>query len=151
MRVAARFEESFENAVRAEGGSRLPGPLETMVAAFPSGERAVRATLALLDASADLPVRAAIHGGRCLALTREERIEYFGETLHRSLWLAAAADPRTLVLSQTAAADREIALLLHGASVDTRVDVATTGPIRAVESCASRRVAKTTVTTTRSA
>jgi serine/threonine protein kinase len=132
------FEEAFENAIRAESGSRLPGPLETMVAAFPSGDRALRATLALLAESADLPARAAIHGGRCLALTREERIEYFGETLHRTMWLASAADPRTFVLSQSAAADHEIAMLLHRAPVDTRVDVATAGPYQ------GRRVVRVT-------
>ncbi len=122
------FEEAFEESIRGESGSRLPGPLETMVAAFPSGERALRATLALLQRGGDLPVRAAIHGGRCLALTREERIEYFGETLHRTLWLASTADPRTIVLSQAAAGDREVATLLHGSAVDTRIDVAGAGP-----------------------
>ena len=123
------FEESFERVVRDEGGSRLPGPLETMVAAFPSGSRALRATLALLErCDADLPARAAIHGGRCLALTREARIEYFGETLHRTLWLASAAEPRGLVLSQVAASDRDIASTLHTSAVETHVDVAAAGP-----------------------
>ena len=123
------FEEAFERAVRDEGGSRLPGPLETMVAAFPSGSRALRATLALLEeCDVDLPARAAIHGGRCLALTREARIEYFGETLHRTLWLASAAEPRGLVLSQVAASDRDIAATLHTSSVESRVDVAAAGP-----------------------
>jgi len=121
------FEEAFEHAVREEGGSRLPGTLETMVAAFPSGSRALRASLALVEG--DLPVRAAIHGGRCLALTREARIEYFGETLHRTLWLASAAEPKSLVLSQVAAADRDLASVLHGTrDVTTTVDVATSGP-----------------------
>ncbi len=123
------FEEAFERAVRDEGGSRLPGPLETMVAAFPSGSRALRASLALLEDAGSLPVRAAIHGGRCLALTREARVEYFGETLHRALWLASAAEPRSTVLSQVAAADRDIAAVLHAArDVATRVDVAVAGP-----------------------
>ncbi len=129
------FEEAFENAVRDEGGSRLPGPLETMVAAFPSGSRALRAAVALLShrsakTDAELPVRAAIHGGRCLALTREARIEYFGETLHRALWLASASDPREIVLSQAATADRDLATALHAAPVDTRVDVAQAGPYK---------------------
>lgn len=122
------FEEAFERAVREEGGSRLPGPLETLVAAFPSGSRAVSAALALLAKRGDLPARAAIHGGRCLALTREARIEYFGETLHRTLWLASAADPGGLVLSQVAAADRDVASTLHAERVATRIDVAAAGP-----------------------
>jgi hypothetical protein len=142
------FEEAFERAVREEGGSRLPGPLETMVAAFPSGSRALRATLALLEECDDeLPARAAIHGGRCLALTREARIEYFGETLHRTLWLATAAEPRGLVLSQVAASDRDIAASLHASHVDTRVDVAAGGPYQgrrivrvALRSSAARHV-----------
>jgi serine/threonine protein kinase len=123
------FEEAFERAVRDEGGSRLPGTLETMVAAFPSGSRALRATIALLEeCDAELPARAAIHGGRCLALTREARIEYFGETLHRTLWFASAAEPHGLVLSQVAASDRDIATTLHTSDVETRVDVAASGP-----------------------
>jgi len=135
------FEESFERAVRDEGGSRLPGPLETMVAAFPSGSRALRATLELLaECDPDLPARAAIHGGRCLALTREARIEYFGETLHRALWLASAAEPRSLVLSQVAAGDRDLATALHGArDVTTRVDVAASGPYQ------GRRIVRVTL------
>jgi serine/threonine protein kinase len=124
------FEEVFERAIRDEGGSRLPGPLETMVAAFPSGSRALRAAVALLEHAGELPARAAIHGGRCLALTREARIEYFGETLHRALWLASASDPREIVLSQSAAGDRDLATALQSEPVDTRVDVAQAGPYR---------------------
>ncbi|HEY2369717.1 MAG TPA: protein kinase [Polyangiaceae bacterium] len=134
------LEEDFERVVREEGGSRLPGPLETMVAAFPSGSRALRATLELLEAcDAELPARAAIHGGRCLALTREARIEYFGETLHRTLWLAGAAEPRGLVLSQIAGSDRDIAATLQTSAVDTRVDVAAAGPYQ------GRRVVRVTL------
>jgi hypothetical protein len=101
-----------------------------MVAAFPSGARALRASVALLNDGSELPIRAAIHGGRCLALTREARIEYFGETLHRALWLANASDPHELVLSQSAAADRDLATALYTEPVDTRVDVAQAGPYR---------------------
>ena len=105
---------------------RLPGPLETLVAAFPSGSRALGAAVGLFARAGELPARAAIHGGRCLALTREAHIEYFGETLHRTLWLASAAEPRGLVLSQMAAGDRELVAALHAMpNVETRFDVAT--------------------------
>ncbi len=130
------FEDAFAQAVRREGGSALPGPLETLVAAFPSGPSALRAAIDLLDAGRDLPVRSAVHGGRCLALTRETRIDYFGETLHRTLWFAGASEPHGLVLSQAAAGDRDLAMALHQMPVQTRVDVTSSGPYQ------GRRVVK---------
>ncbi len=121
-------ESAFESAVKAEQGTELPGPLGSFVAAFSSPLRAVRAALKLRDAAGDAPVRVGIHGGQCLALTRDERIEYFGETLHRAVWLGQAAQAGEIVLSQGVADDADVARALASDGAEARVTKATAGP-----------------------
>ncbi len=121
-------EVAFAEVVRAEQGTVLPGPLGSFVAAFPAPLRAVRAALALVARSPDAPLRVGVHGGQCLALTRDARIEYFGETLHRAFWLAQAAKTGQIVLSQQVADDDEVARTLAGARATVTVGLAGAGP-----------------------
>lgn len=121
------LEARFADLVRDARGAVLVGPLDTLVAAIPSGVRALHAGIEVIR-STDLPVRVALHGGKCLALTRESRIDYFGETLHRALWLATAAEPREAILSHAVAGDRDIAVALAAEDIEARVVEATAGP-----------------------
>ena len=121
-------EDAFGRAVRAEEGTVLPGPLDTFLGVFHSPTRALRAALAILADTGGTPLRAAMHGGRCLALTRDARVDYFGETLHRAIWLVQAAELGELVLSQAVADEPEVARTLSRARVTTHVEVAESGP-----------------------
>lgn len=121
-------EDAFGRAVRAEEGTVLPGPLDTFLAVFHSPARALRAALAVLGESTATPIRASMHGGRCLALTRDARIDYFGETLHRAIWLVQTANVGELVLSQAVADDADVLRALTRARVTTHVEVAESGP-----------------------
>jgi serine/threonine protein kinase len=134
-------EAAFGDVVRAEQGTVLPGPLGSFVAAFPTPLRALRAALELV-ARTDAPLRIGLHGGQCLALTRDARIEYFGETLHRAFWLAQAAQAGQIVLSQACADDEEVARALATSRARATVGLAGAGPY------AGRRVV--TVTAARS-
>ena len=124
------IEDAFVRAVRSEQGTPLPGPLDTFLAAFPSPVRALRAALSVLRDSKDGPVRVALHGGRCLALTRDAHIEYFGETVHRALWLVMAASLHELVVTQSTADDPDVARALAAEGISTRVEVAQSGPYK---------------------
>ncbi len=121
-------EEVFGRMVRAEEGTVLPGPLDTFLAVFHSPSHALRAALAVLVNLDGTPIRAAMHGGRCLALTRDARVDYFGETLHRAIWLVQNAKVGELVLSQAVADDAETLRTLSRARVTTHVEVSQTGP-----------------------
>lgn len=121
-------EESFSRVVRDEQGTPLPGALDTFLAAFHSPARALRAALALLADTKGKRIRIALHDGRCLALTRDARIDYFGETLHRTLWLVESAKPREVLVTQTTADDPDVARVLVQRGIVTRVEAARSGP-----------------------
>jgi hypothetical protein len=121
-------ERSFTEVVHAEQGAVLPSALGTMLAAFPSGPRAVRAALALVARDGSLVLRAGLHGGRCFALTRQARVDYWGEVIHRATWLAREAAEGELALSHQAAGEREIAWELHRLAGAPRVDAVRSGP-----------------------
>jgi class 3 adenylate cyclase len=121
-------ERAFAELVLAHEGTVLASALDTLVAAFPSGARAARAAMALLGRDGSLLLRAGLHGGRCFALTRQGRVDYWGEVVHRATWLARAAAEGELVLSHQAAGERDVAWELHRLGAAPRVDVADAGP-----------------------
>jgi len=139
----------MDAAVRAEAhaheGTVVPSSLDLFVVAFPTASRALRAALALrrrVDAAPlAAPVVVAAHDGRCIALTREGKAEFFGETLHRGQLLLGDCPPGGVVLSASFAADRAVAVAVHESGMKVTVGPSLSGPY------AGRRV---TVLTNRS-
>lgn len=123
------FEANVARCAREENGTVIPGILETLVAAFTSSTRAIRAALAVLR-STDLPARLAVHGGKCLALTRDSRVDYFGETLHRAIWFVGVANASELVLSHAVASERDVSVELSANEATTSIDTSTAGPYK---------------------
>ncbi|HVY47916.1 MAG TPA: DUF5939 domain-containing protein, partial [Minicystis sp.] len=95
------------------------------VAAFTSPARAVQAALAVVAAAQrDVPglaVRAAVHEGPCIALTRGEKIDWFGDTLTRGAALLEEVAAGAVALSFRVAEDRDALAALHAAGALTDV------------------------------
>ena len=93
----SRLDVLVHDEAQANEGTVVPSSLELMVVAFPSATRALRAALALrkhVDAAKlAAPVAIAAHDGRCIALTRDGKAEFFGETLHRGQVLLGDCPP----------------------------------------------------------
>lgn len=127
-----RLDALVHEAAEAHEGTIVPSALEQLVVAFPTALQALRAALALRAAvdRAELgtPVAIAAHDGRCIALTREGKPEFFGETLHRGRALTAECPAGGLSLSASFAADHEIAVALHESGMRVSVTKAQSGP-----------------------
>jgi hypothetical protein len=110
----ARLEELLASEARKETGHVVSGTLATdaLHAAFTGTLPAVRAALAVArgaaQAAPDIAVRIAVHEGKCLAVTRGDAVEYFGQTVHRGIALLRDAPPGGLALSTAVSADRAV-------------------------------------------
>lgn len=126
----SRLDVLVHEAAHAHEGTLVPSSLELMVIAFPTALRALRMALALRGrvSSLSTPVAIAAHDGRCLALTREGKAEFFGETLHRGQLLLGDCPPGGVALSASFAADRGVAVAMHESGMRVSVTTSQTGP-----------------------
>jgi eukaryotic-like serine/threonine-protein kinase len=119
--AAARFE-----------GDVVPSSMSMLVVAFPTNLRALHAALHLRAAASERPlaggVAMVIHDGRCIALTRGGKPEFFGETLHRGQSLLHVCPTDAIALSASVASDRAVAIAVHEAKLKTAIDKVHDGP-----------------------
>jgi hypothetical protein len=127
----SRLDATVREEAHANEGTVAPSSLDVLVVAFPSAQRALRAGVALRRRLSTAPLAAqvalAAHDGRCLALTREGKAEFFGETLLRGQALLGDCPPEGIVLSASFAADRAAALAMHESGMKVSVRQAQAG------------------------
>ena len=128
----SQLDLAVHEEARAYEGTVVPSSLDLLVIAFSTAARALRASLALrkrLDVlSLAAPVAMAAHDGRCIALTREGKVEFFGETLYRGQTLLRDCPPGGLALSGSFAADRAVAVVVHESGMRVTVGQSQSGP-----------------------
>jgi hypothetical protein len=129
-----RLDELVHDVARTHEGTLVPSSLDLFVVAFPTALHALHAGLeirARVDSSSfQSPIAIAAHDGRCIALTRDGKAEFFGETLHRGQSLLEACRAGDFALSASFAADRTVAVALHESGGKVRVETAQSGPYR---------------------
>ena len=126
----------LDGVVHEEGwkheGELVPSALSKLVLAFTTSDRAFKAALAIRRRIAAEPfagnVAIALHGGKCIALTRSGKPEFFGETLHRGEALLADCPAGGMALSAAIAADRGVALLAQASGLVVTVERTAEGP-----------------------
>jgi eukaryotic-like serine/threonine-protein kinase len=98
-----------------------------LIAPFPEGVQALRAALRVIGRSVTeasrAVVRASVHKGRCIALTREGQVQYFGETLDRGASLLEGCAPLGIVVSTEISSDRDVARVILEEDAERRVTV----------------------------
>lgn len=115
------------DAAHREEGVTLGGVLATEIVscAFPSALRAIRAAVAIVRAAEAkggvLAVRAGVHEGRCIALSRARDVEYFGQTLHRGAALLKDSPKGGIALSTAVAAERSVMAYLRDQGLASQV------------------------------
>jgi class 3 adenylate cyclase len=115
----------LRQAVAAEGGAVVKTMGDAVMASFIGAGPAVRAAIAahrLLETQAGagvapLRLKAAVHFGPCIAVTLNDRLDYFGSTVNIAARLVTAADAGEVVVSDEALADPSLASLLSAGSV----------------------------------
>lgn len=113
-------------AVRAYNGGIVKTIGDAVMAAFSDPADAVRAALAIqgnvagfnrahgLGAADGLIIKLGLHGGPCIAVTLNERLDYFGSTVNLAARLEGESRGGDIVLSQAFAEDPAVAPLLAG-------------------------------------
>jgi class 3 adenylate cyclase len=115
-------------AVRQHNGTLVKTIGDAVMAAFGDPADAVRAALAVQDevgafnaAQRDpalgtdaITIKIGLHGGACIAVTMNDRLDYFGSTVNTAARLQGESHGGDVVLSQTLAADPAVAAILAG-------------------------------------
>jgi len=123
--VRLHFDELFR--VADEGGGLMVKTIgDAVMAAFATPAACLRAALAMQDAVAALNERAGLsgqerlilkvglHSGPCLAVTLNERPDYFGGTVNIAARVQGLSHGGDIVLTEAVRADLEVAALLAG-------------------------------------
>jgi len=113
-------------AVRAQNGGIVKTIGDAVMAAFSDPADAVRAALAIqrnvsgfnsahrLDALDGLVIKLGLHGGPCIVVTLNERLDYFGSTANLAARLQGQSRGGDIVMSKALADDPGVAPLLAG-------------------------------------
>lgn len=116
-RAFALVEEHFRavrSIVEANGGAVVKTMGDAVMASFASTEDAVDAALAVIQTHDEtfrgrgIGVKVGVHGGACLAVRANERLDYFGGAVNIAARLQAQAAPSEVVLMRGLAAQPRV-------------------------------------------
>jgi class 3 adenylate cyclase len=115
-RVMGHFDVLRER-IAAHGGAIVKtmgdAVLGVFTAPLPALEAMLEAQAALAGADPPLLLKAGLHVGPCIAVTLNDRLDYFGTTVNFAARLAHAAQGMEVVLSEQAHRDPQVAQWLH--------------------------------------
>jgi class 3 adenylate cyclase len=119
----------LRDAIAAEGGSIVKTIGDAVMAAFTRPAPALRAIITAQSALASPPegtrplkLKAGIHAGPCIAVTLNERLDYFGSNVNMAARLEPLSTGDDCVISQDVYNDPEVAELLEDTSSGLEVE-----------------------------
>jgi class 3 adenylate cyclase len=114
--VRAHFR-ILNQIVAAESGAVVKTIGDAVMATFPTPDRAMAAALkmreALKDLKDDLLLKIGIHEGPCLAVSLNDRPDYFGRTVNIAARVQGLATSRSIFATKRVVADSEASKLLQ--------------------------------------
>ncbi|MEK9967959.1 MAG: adenylate/guanylate cyclase domain-containing protein [Ferrovibrio sp.] len=132
-RLVRRHFAVLAETIREHDGALIKTIGDAVMAAFATPEQAMQAALHIHDriaafnaeysretGNADaiaIGLKMGLHGGRCIAVTLNERLDYFGSTVNLAARLQGRSRRGEIVLSETLAADPAVVPLLQGRSL----------------------------------
>lgn len=117
-RVRQHFD-LLEQAIASEGGAIVKTIGDAVMAVFRQPSAAIRAietahaAIVKLEGTPALEMKAGIHTGPCIAVTLNERLDYFGSTVNIAARLPGLAEGGEVVFSNEIKADPEVAAWLQ--------------------------------------
>ena len=117
-RVRQHFD-LLEEAIAAEGGAIVKTIGDAVMAVFRQPAAAIRAiesghaAIAALEGTPALEMKAGIHTGPCIAVTLNERLDYFGSTVNIAARLPGLAEGGEVVFSNEIKTDPEVEVWLR--------------------------------------
>lgn len=118
--VRAHFRVLNE-VVASESGSVVKTIGDAVMATFPTPERGLQAALRMREAMnklnepedrEDLLLKIGLHEGPCLAVTLNERLDYFGQTVNIAARVQGLAQSRTIFTTEPVVSHPKVAQLL---------------------------------------
>ena len=119
--VRSHFGELL-SAVATEGGAVVKTIGDAVMATFPTPDRAVRAAMAMRDAmrrinhergSEDLALNIGLHAGPCLAVTLDDRQDYFGLSVNVASRVQSLAEPAAILATKSVTENADVASLVE--------------------------------------
>jgi class 3 adenylate cyclase len=118
--VRAHFRVLHE-IVAAERGAVVKTIGDAVMATFPTPDRAMAAALkmreALKDLKEDLLLKIGIHEGPCLAVSLNDRQDYFGRTVNIAARVQGLATSRSIFATRRVVTDSEASKLLQSSGI----------------------------------
>jgi class 3 adenylate cyclase len=103
--------------VASEGGAVVKTIGDAVMATFPTPDRAVAAALRMRDSvqdfKKDLLIKIGIHEGPCLAVTLNDRLDYFGQTVNIAARVQSLAQSRAIFATQSVVKNSQVSKLLE--------------------------------------
>jgi class 3 adenylate cyclase len=108
-------------AVAAEGGAVVKTIGDAVMATFPAPDRGIRAAMQMREemrkinctrGNHDLALNIGLHEGPCLAVTLNDRQDYFGQTVNIASRVQGLADPTAILATQPIVENAEVARLV---------------------------------------
>jgi class 3 adenylate cyclase len=101
--VSAHFR-ALNEIVAAEAGAVVKTIGDAVMATFPTPDRALAAALRMRESvraiKDDLVIKIGIHEGPCLAVTLNERLDYFGQTVNIAARVQGLADAQAILATK---------------------------------------------------
>jgi class 3 adenylate cyclase len=124
--VRAHFRV-LHDIVAAEAGAVVKTIGDAVMATFPTPDRAVAAALRMRDAmgrlndahaNEDLVLKIGIHEGPCLAVSLNERQDYFGQTVNIAARVQTLVNSRAIFATESVVTDTATARLLQTSGIE---------------------------------
>jgi class 3 adenylate cyclase len=123
--VQAHFQV-LGDVVRVNSGAIVKTIGDAVMATFPTPDHGLRAALEMREAMdrlnkgqrhEDLVLKIGMHEGPCLAVTLNERLDYFGQTVNIAARVQGLADSRSIFATEPVVTNEQVATLLRERSL----------------------------------
>ncbi len=118
--------------VASEAGAVVKTIGDAVMATFPTPDRALAAALRMRDSvqslKNDLLVKIGIHEGPCLAVTLNDRLDYFGQTVNIAARVQSLANSRAIFATKSVVENSQVSKMLEASNLKlTEQDAALRG------------------------
>jgi class 3 adenylate cyclase len=107
--------------VASEAGAVVKTIGDAVMATFPTPDRALSAALRMRESvrviKNDLLVKIGIHEGPCLAVTLNDRLDYFGQTVNIAARVQGLADSQAILVTKTVVENPQVAKILKASKL----------------------------------
>jgi class 3 adenylate cyclase len=122
----------LQEIVASEAGAVVKTIGDAVMATFPTPDRALAAALRMRDSvhnlKNDLLIKIGIHEGPCLAVTVNDRLDYFGQTVNIAARVQSLADSRAIIATKSVVENPQVSKMLEASKLKlTEQDAALRG------------------------